>query len=217
MKKCLLVGILVAAWLGTPIHLPAQDAFTAAARQETEARLKRVEAELEDVRAANLRHVQKIDILENALRKTVNELAASKFATVDDIAKLAEAVRELDRKREADKQLVVQKFEEIRKIIATTPMPSSPPPPRNDGVGKSSKGPVKMTSADPDPASDQKGVFHSVEKSQTLLEIIKAYNDDLKSKGKPGRITLQQVLDANKGLDPSRMRVGQKVFIPLPQ
>ena len=216
MKKLLLAGLLVVAGVGATTRSSAQDAFTAAARQETEARLKRLEAELEDMRAGNLRQLQKIDILETALRKTVNELATSKFATVDDIAKLAEAVRELDHKREADKQLVLQKFEEIRKIVATAPA-IPPSPPKNDGGGKAGKSQVKTTPHEPDHGSDQKGVFHSVEKSQTLLEIIKAYNDDLKAKGKPGKITLQQVLDANKGLDPSRMKVGQKVFIPLPQ
>ena len=215
MKRKLLVPVFCAALLGAMPLLQAQDAVAAAARLETETRLKRLEAELEDMRAANLRQVQKTEILETALRKTVNELAVSKFASVEDVAKLSDALKELDRKREADRQLVVEKFEEIKRIIASSPAPG--PAGTTDSSKKNGKAIVKPNTGDTTPAPDQKGVYHPVEKGQTLLEIIKAYNDDLKSKGKPGKITLQQVMDANKGLDDKRMKVGQKIFIPIPQ
>ena len=217
MKRILLVPFFCAVLLGAPALARSQDAVTAAARQETDARLKRLEAELEDMRAANLRQTQQISILENALRKTVNELATSKYASVEDLARLSDALKEIDRKREADKQLVVEKFEEIKRIFAAAPvMPPTPTKPEGNH-DKAGKGNSKLIPSGTSAAGDQPGVYHPVLRGQTLLEIIKAYNDELKAKGKPGKITLQQVLDANKGLDPSRMKVGQKLFIPIPQ
>ena len=58
--------------------------------------------------------------------------------------------------------------------------------------------------------------YHVVEKNQTALEILKAYNDDQKAKGKPGKITLKQLEAANPGADMNKLRAGQKLFIPIP-
>jgi LysM repeat protein len=56
-----------------------------------------------------------------------------------------------------------------------------------------------------------KGFEYEVKKDDTLSLIVKAYRDN------NIKITMDQVLKANPGLKPEKMRVGQKIFIPAPQ
>lgn len=50
-----------------------------------------------------------------------------------------------------------------------------------------------------------------MKKGDTLSTIVQAYRDN------NIKVTMDQILKANPGLKPERMRVGQKIFIPAPQ
>ena len=56
-----------------------------------------------------------------------------------------------------------------------------------------------------------------VEKNQTASEILKAYNDDLKAKGRTTKISMKQLEAANPHVDMNKVRAGQKLFIPIPE
>ena len=55
-----------------------------------------------------------------------------------------------------------------------------------------------------------KGFEYVIEKNDSLSAIAKAYAE------KNIKVTPEQILKANPGLDPNRMRVGKKIFIPAP-
>lgn len=224
MKRFLFVIAFAALFVLPSAH--AQNLVGDAVRQELEDRLRRVERDLEAVKEAN-----------DSLRKRLSELqrsaslveeSAAKVATAsnnalqtragkEELNHLREALKESEHRREADKKLFLEKFEELRKLMASappvptfsTPVAGKQPREKSDSGGGKSK-------AVP-PGVPDTGVFHLVEKNQTALEILKAYNDDQKAKGRAGKITLKQLEAANPGANMDRLRTGQKLFIPIPE
>jgi len=114
-------------------------------------------------------------------------------ATRDDLEGLAKSIREIDRKRLQDKDLILK---EMKALLRSTPAGTKSPP---------------VT------PQSQKGFDHPVEAGETISAIIGAYNVKLKSQGVTKRITLKAVLDANPNLNPRTMRIGQVLFIPDPR
>lgn len=114
-------------------------------------------------------------------------------ATRDDLEGLAKSIREIDRKRLQDKDLILK---EMKALLRSAPAGTKSPP---------------VT------PQSQKGFDHPVEAGETISAIIGAYNIKLKSQGVTKRITLKAVLDANPNLNPRTMRIGQVLFIPDPR
>jgi len=67
-----------------------------------------------------------------ALRAQDNKIDTSKFVTREELNRLVESVKEIDRKREADKKLILDEFEELKRTCAncSARLPRRPPPPR---------------------------------------------------------------------------------------
>ena len=103
------------------------------------------------------------------------------------------SIREVDRKRIQDKDLILK---EMQALLRSTPTGAKPPTA---------------------PPHSEKGFDHTVEAGQTISATIAAYNTKLKSQGVKKRITLKSVLDANPNLNPRTMRIGQSLFIPDPR
>ena len=114
--------------------------------------------------------------------------------------KLADQVQEIDKKQKADQELILKEIEKLGKvgggsasghkstpIVSTTPTDNSTPGP----------GP-------------QKGYDYTIQRGDTLLAIAKAYRDQ------GIKVTTDQILKANPGLDPKSLIVGKKIFIPAP-
>ncbi len=220
MKRLSFVLVLAVSLAGITPRISGQDAAV-------EERLRRLEKSLENAQTENFKLRQDMATLNMRLEKVIEaaEMTARRAGNSEDIAKLAQQLKELDQRRIADQKNLVTEVEHIVQQMLKT-MPAPPPTPGNGGSrpkGKSasrddSKGtPSTPPDADGSPATAEKGVWHTVEKGQTLGEIIKAYNDDLKSKGKPGKITLKGVKEANPKVNPDRLIVGTKVFIPIPE
>jgi len=160
------------------------------------------------------------------LRAQDNKIDTSNFVTREELNRLVESVKEIDRKREADKKLILDEFEELKKDLRKMlSAPSSVPPaastkkPRSSPV--SEKGsekldekpahiPAKSSEAT---ATNQEGVYYVVQARNNLLAIVKAHNEEFKKQGK--KTTLQLVRDGNPGLKDTNLKVGQKIFIPL--
>ncbi|HEY1171594.1 MAG TPA: hypothetical protein VGH19_09510 [Verrucomicrobiae bacterium] len=207
-------------------NLTAQDATRAAQiadQQEAAERYNRLSAHVEDLLAANADLQRKIGVLENDLRKTRAELLAEvskaerrseesngRYVTQDQLKKLVDAVNDLDKKRVEDDKRIVEEVRKLVQKIASSanisgPTPSAPRPT------------VEKPVVDTSPANvPTKGFEHVVQPGEFLGTIIKAYNEALKEKGVTKKITQSMVEKANPGLNPNKMAIGSKIFIPDP-
>jgi predicted nucleic acid-binding Zn-ribbon protein len=151
--------------------------------------------------------------------------AGKDAATQDQIKKLVDDIREVDKKREADNRTVLDKLEELKKIAATPAVVHDPVDPgkKHPHETKAKPAPAAEETKTDNPPPDAAAVEpksslpaeydyyeHVVAKGDNLDLVIAAYN---KEKGL--KVRLKQVLDANPGLKPERMKVGQKIKIPV--
>ncbi|MEW6305455.1 MAG: hypothetical protein AB1705_18415 [Verrucomicrobiota bacterium] len=211
------LGFFLASLLLAAPCLPAQDnvarANALADRQMLEENTKRLEAMARDI--VDLQMVnQQLQRKNEELRRELDTLRddhktstarTDRYVTKEELRLLVEKMQEIEKNRTADKELIVQEFAELKKLMtksvkaAAAPPPVAPKPP-----------PVEESQG------EQKGYSYEVQKGDTLLAIIEAYNSKLKERGVKGRITLPAVLKANPTLKPEAMPVGTKVFLPHP-
>jgi TolA-binding protein len=171
---------------------------------EYEERVKRLNGLVEDLmesQSAMQKRVAGLTDELHAVRESsakVGDKLGDRFATREEVRKLAESVRELDRKREEDKQLILS---EIKKL-AQTPVVV---PPRD--TPKSAPPPKEKEPADDGPA---KGYKYIIKKNDTLSAIVKAYRQS------GVKVSTDDILRANPDLKPTNMREGREIFIPDP-
>jgi len=169
---------------------------------EWEERFRRLNGMVEELLGAQATLQKRIGTLSDEVRVARDEQGRSdtRFVRHDDLRKaldaLAEKIRELDRKREEDKKLIL---DELRKL-AQNPLPDT----SSRRVRRPEPEPT------PTPATVLKGREHIVKSGETLAAILAAYQQD------GVRVTQAQVVKANPGLHPDRLSVGQKLFIPDP-
>jgi hypothetical protein len=196
---------------GLPTNPPpsprAGAAAAIAAREEAEERYKRLAADLQAVQSDNEALHAKIASLEQEIQnlRAAQSRAADTSGIQEDLKRLADAIQEVDKKRQEDKEAI---SEEIRKSIGglERSLGAVPTPARKTEA---------KTSAPPEPAASEKGYLYTVQEGDRLDLIVKAYNADFRSKGMK-TITLRQAKEANPNVDWNRLRVGQKIVIPRP-
>jgi len=191
------ISILLAAFsLFTVPVLRAQDAAT-------EERLNKLAGRIDDLVAGQEAIGKRIEALgrevEN-LRSSMDKPAGN-YAGQEDLKRLAEAVKEIDRKRLEDYDKIRAELLKFQKNLTTsTPSVRKAPSP----------GPTDNTAGDK-PAVPDKVFEYIVKKGDTLSIIVQAYRDN------NIKVSTEQILKANPGLKPEKLRVGQKIFIPVPQ
>ncbi len=178
--------------------VPAGSAQDAA----TEERLNKLSGQIEDLIAGQKQEKERLASLaremEN-LREQASKPTAN-YAAQEDLKRLADSVREVDRKRLEDYDKITTELRKLGKTLAA-PIPSS----------KKSTPTTALDSPDASKASPSaKGFEYVIEKNDSLSAIVKAYAE------KNIKVTTEQILKANPGLDPNRLRVGKKIFIPAP-
>ena len=134
----------------------------------------------------------------NGLREKVNTPQVNDSASREDLKKLAEQVQEIDNKRQHDSEQVIKSLEKLAKAgggDTTAVRPRKPAKPADD-------------TATPAPTTPQNGYEYTVKAGDTLGLIAKAYRDQ------GVKVTTTQILKANPGLDPNKLYVGKKIFIP---
>ncbi len=190
----LLLGLVMA---GVPA-LRAQDAAG-------DERYNKLSGQIEDLRSSQdalNRNLENIAKEIDALRGQMEKQPSANFASDEDLKRLAESVKEIDRKRLDDYEKIRTELKNLGKTLAG-PSPSS---------RKSSPAVVEDSGAKTKATTPEKGVFeYEVKKGDTLSLIVKAYCEG------NIKVTMDQVLQANPGLKPEKMRVGQKIRIPAPQ
>ncbi len=217
---------LAFAWIASASVLSQEPTSAAqiAAQRDAEERERRMTATLEELRRAN--SVQQVRIGElrdeiAALRRQFIELE-NRFknsqigaVTSQDVRKVYDKMAEMERARDADKKLILDQMAEIKKIASQPPVViTQAPPPRIEPRPQ----PKIETppQAEPDPQEFVGEYYpYKIQKGDTLLGIIAAYNAQFKEKGKP-TITLEQVRKANPKLNPNSLMVGKEIRIPEP-
>jgi len=189
MKRILFSLLLAAA---TVTNLRAQDTGT-------QQQIDKLFGMIQDVQAAQELQAKKTAALEQEiaeLRDKVNTPQVNNSASADDLKSLAQKVQEIDQKRQADRELILDQIKQLGRVAASAPVHSKPVAAAPADAG------------DTAPAAPQKGYEYVVQAGDTIGLIAKAYRE------KGVHVSSTQILKANPGLDANKLYVGKKVFIP---
>ena len=169
----------------------------------TQERLDKLSGRIEDLAAA-----------QDAMKKQVSELARelesvreqsgkpnASYARQEDLNRMAEAIKEVDRKRMDDAEKIHTELLKLRKVLET-PLAS----PKRTSVQAPKDNPPRANPTTPD-----KGFEYKIKSGDTLDAVAQAYRDQ------NIKVTVAQILNANPGLKAERLKVGQTIFIPAPQ
>jgi LysM repeat protein len=187
--------LLLAVTLSGGFLARAQDAAV-------EERLNKLSGHIEDLLAAKAEQDKRIAVLVReveALREQVAKPTGN-YASADDVRKLADVVKEVDRKRVADNEHLVKQIEAIGKAAenaARAPVRPSITSPRNSGTAANT--------------SRESGYEYEITPGDTLSTIAEAY------RVQGVKVTADDILKANPGLKATSLQIGQKIFIPAPK
>lgn len=200
MKRLFLSILLAASVVHFTARAQESTAAAIAEKQAAEERYKRLSADVESLLAANVAMQKKISALEAELQNVREEQlrTANKNDNEAAIKKLADAIEEVDKNREADKKMILEEIAKLGKTITTPAIRSKP-----------------TVQADPNPGPD-KGYPYVIQAGDTLSAVLADFNAQFKAKGMK-TVSLSQVMAANPGVEWNRLRVGQKIFIPAPE
>ena len=168
----------------------------------TQQQIDKLTGQIQDLLAAQGKQDQAMAELRRdlaELRDKVNAPVVNDYASRDDLKKLAEQAQEIDRKRQEDRDLILKEIEKLGKAAAIPPThkTTSVPKPADDTPATA-------------PGIPENGHYYPIKAGDRLPAIVKAYNDQ------GVKVTMAQVLKANPGLDPNKLYVGKKIFIPDP-
>ena len=175
-----------------------------AARQEAEERFKRLSATVEDLMGANQALEKRLSALREELGRLREEVSRANdrnkdAATQESLKQLARAIEEVDQKRLADNDKIVAALAKLEKLISDR----SAAPPRSNSTAPAPR-------ANPPSKGTEKGYEYTIRQNDNPHVIANA----LKQQGM--KVTAQQIIDANPGVQWNKLRVGQKIFIPAP-
>jgi LysM repeat protein len=180
--------VLLAILVAIPTLVCAQDAAT----QE---QLDKLRGDLTALQQSNVALQKSLSDVQRELQELRETSAkpAGNYAGADDLKRLADAIKEVDRKREADRDLILDQLKQLAK------------------ADSGSRRPVKVDDTPKgNPAGPEKGYEYVIQSGDTLSSVLAEYR-------KQGvKVSVDDVLKANPGLKPTSLKVGQKVFIPAP-
>ncbi len=185
----------------------ATNAAAIAEKQGLDEKFKQMAADIDSLRTANQLLQDKISALKDELQQSRAEqtrLAAAALSR-EDLKPLAQRIEEVDKRRQDDKDAISDEIKKSEARLQKLLAPSADPP-------------VKPAVPSPSPGATPAtadGFVHIVEEGDRLMDIYRAYNKDFKSKGMK-TITYSQFLQANPGVDPKKLQVGQKIIVPRP-
>jgi LysM repeat protein len=195
--KRFLVGFLILSF-----SLAVASAQDTAAQQQ----IDKLSGQVQDLMDAQVAQGKRIEALEKEigdLQGQANQPAAN-TANPDDLKKLAEQVQEIDKKRQEDNDRVLKELERLEKSLGAASSSHRSPPNTTPDITPISGHSTTSTSG------PQNGYDYTIQRGDTLLAIAKAY------RAQGIKVTTDQILKANPGLDAKNMKVGQKIFIPAP-
>jgi len=170
----------------------------------TQQQIDKLSGQLQDIVEAEATQGQKLEAMEHEiadLRDKLNAPAVNNYASSDDLQKLAQQVKEIDQKRQEDRDLILRKIEELGKIVAAAPAPVH----HHTAAKEDTSATADATPADANPP---KGYEYKVQDGDTLSAIARAYKE------KGVKVTTSQIMKANPGLSPNTLYVGKTIIIP---
>jgi len=203
MKRNFFVAGLVAI-LATLLGSAQESPEAIAARQEAEERYKRLNATVEDLAGANQALEKRLGLLREELGRLREEVSRAHdrnrdAATQESLKQLARAIEEVDQKRLADNDKIVAALAKLEKLISDR----SAPPSRSNPTAPAPR-------SNPPPNKTEKGYEYTIRQGDNPHVIATA----LKQQGI--KVTAQQIIDANPSVQWTKLRIGQKIFIPAP-
>jgi nucleoid-associated protein YgaU len=183
MKRIFLYGTL---WALATASVPAQD-------PAVEERLNKLHGQIEDLLAAQSQIQKQMSELAREVAGVREQVASANgnLATQEDVRRLTEKLKEVDRKRAEDNELITRTIEKLGRAAPA-------PAPR-----------VKPAAEDTVPAAgSQKGYEHVIQKGDSLSLIVQAYKE------KGVKTSTAEILKANHGLNANKLVPGHKIWIP---
>jgi predicted nuclease with TOPRIM domain len=193
MKRQTLLCVLLTGLSFIPLTLFCQDAED----------FKRLTTDIEDLKATLQSCQQRLNEQRDEIRRLTDELARANsnnkdLATREDVKHLADKIKEVDEKRLSDNEKVREEFTHIGKLLTA--------PPKTTVPSLTASKPVEPKTA------SEKGYEYTVRDGDKNLSVI------IQALGKNGiKVTQRQVIDANPNVNWNKLRIGQKIFIPVQQ
>jgi len=176
----------------------ASSATAQAQKEYIEEAIKSLNTTVEGIAAAQAAIQKRLSALERELAQLRDEVAKRphNVVTRDELKPLEEKLIEINKKREDDKRLIMDKLEQLAKI----PLPVAPSPHRTQAAANGGEKADKP----------ETGGEYTVKRGDTLSTIVAACRQQ------GIKVTMDQVRKANPNLKSGRLLPGQKVFIPDP-
>ena len=203
--------------------------------RQLQTRFQQAEESEERLRA----RIQKLEATIAELRSQMGEVrsvaasAGKDAVTQEQLKKVVDQLRDLDRRRQDDNEKVVHQIKRLADLPTAPPPSFDDPKPRGrkpsgePSVGAGGTGGGAKADPKSDPKSDLKSepkadmpkptlptdyefYEHVVRDNQSVSQIINEYN-----KGYGLKVRLKHVIEANPKLRPERLITGQKIRIPV--
>jgi LysM repeat protein len=203
--------LCTATWVGaqdaTPSAAPAPSPAPAAtpappdvSSQELQEDYKTLEGKVQDMidaASAQDKRIQDLEKEVSELRDQISAKPTGDFVSQDDFKK---ALEEIDKQRQADKDVILKALKGISPAAKIAPTRTHTPAPKPEN-----------SDVTPGPKGDEDVYTYEIKAGDTLSVIRQAYKEQ------GIKVSIQQILDANPGLDPTKLRIGQKISIPVPK
>src|SRR5688572_5050448 len=201
MKRHLLLGTFLMTIAAVAIHAQDNPAAAAVAREEAESRYQRLSSRIDDLEVSFQKFQKDLDKLESEIRGLRDQVSraadhSSGAASQESIKRLADAIEEVDRKRVKHQENVDSALREMEKVIVK-------------GGGSGSRNNPRPPANAPEGQGSGKGYDYTVRSGDNPTKIAAVLREQ-----KGLKITSSQIIAANPGVDWTRLRIGQKIFIP---
>ena len=174
----------------------SQDTPSAIAeREEARERQQRMSAKIEELESVILSYQQRFQTLSREIDNLRSEIGKTRDAgqnssTRDAIERLDKKIEEVDRKRMAEQEHIVNELARLRKDLLGTLARPAPAKPKAS------------------PNVPEKGFEYEIREGDYLSKLIVALNKE------GHKVTQKQLRDANPGVNWDKLQIGQKIFIP---
>jgi TolA-binding protein len=198
--------------------LRGADAVTLAAQQEALENYKRLSATMDELQTTQVAQQKQISALASELSKLREDMARNNNSSSiqESLRQLEKQILKVDESRVSDNKEIQQAIERLGKAIKD--MPAPPPmraPTRTLNDPETSPGGSGRTAArQPGNLSNspEEGFEYTIQPGDHHLGIIvKKYNDQKIP------VTMKSIMNANPTVDWTRLKIGQKIFIPKPK